>query len=70
MFSAIEEAKNNMRFADITVMPITKTETLNLSMRNLNQRTFMIVFGQVYIDQCVSKAKALLPTPLSATWQI
>ena len=56
----IEEAKNNMRFADITVMPITKTENSRLIDEEFESTdVHEVVFGQVYIDQCVSKAKAL-----------
>ena len=60
----IEEAKNNMRFADITVMPITKTENSRLIDEEFESTdVHEVVFGQVHIDQCVSKAKALFADP-------
>ena len=60
----IEEAKNNMRFADITVMPITKTENSRLIDEQFESTdVHEVVFGQLYIDQCVSKAKALFYDP-------
>jgi len=60
----IEEAKNNMRFADITVMPITKTESSRVVDEDFESTdVYEVVFGQVYIDQCVAKAKTLFADP-------
>tara|TARA_S200000501_G_C20504323_1_gene604032 strand:- start:78 stop:443 length:366 start_codon:yes stop_codon:yes gene_type:complete len=60
----IEEAENNMRFADITVMPITKTENSAVVDEDFESTdVHEVFFGQAYLDRCVSKAKALFDDP-------
>ncbi len=53
-----------MRFADITVMPITKTENSAVVDEDFESTgVHEVFFGQAYLDRCVSKAKALFDDP-------
>ena len=60
----IEEAKNNRRFADVTVLPIVLSEKVGgLDQEIESSEVHEVVFGQVYIDRCLSKVKQLLRDP-------
>ena len=60
----IEEAKNDSRFADVTVLPLTKSEETKVVDEDLETSdVHEVVFGQVYIDRCLATVKKLLDDP-------
>ena len=60
----IEEAKNDSRFADVTVLPLTKSEETKVVDEDLEtSEVHEVVFGQVYIDRCLATVKRLLGDP-------
>ena len=60
----IEEAKNNNRFADVTVLPIAISEEVRQVDEEVEtSEVHEVVFGQVYVDRCMSRVKQLLADP-------
>ena len=62
--SVVEDAKNSNRFADVTVLPIAISEEVQRLDQEIEpSEVHEVVFGQVYIDLCLSKVKKLLGDP-------
>ena len=60
----IEEAKNNGRFADVTVLPIPKSDFVRQSDDDFEScEVHEVVFGHFYIDRCLSRVKELISDP-------